>query len=176
VKTQVAIAIADQHVLDKKRQETEEKTAEWVRKAEMAVDKKQDDLARVALERSVSYRQMAAGFQQQVADQKAQVENLKSALQKLAQKLAEAQAKKDVLIAQHRRARSTGKANDAQSASAGQSAADTFDRMKEKVRHSEAFSQAKADLIKDDVEEQLVSLEKQDQIEKMLADMKAKRG
>jgi len=169
VKTQVAIAIADQHVLDKK-------VAEWVRKAEMAVDKKQDDLARVALERSVSYRQMAASFQQQVADQKAQVENLKSALQKLAQKLAEAQAKKDVLIAQHRRARSTGKANDAQSASAGQSAADTFDRMKEKVRHSEAFSQAKADLIKDDVEEQLVSLEKQDQIEKMLADMKAKRG
>jgi phage shock protein A len=176
VKTQVAIAIADQHVLDKKRQETEEKTAEWVRKAEMAVDKKQDDLARVALERSVSYRQMAAGFQQQVADQKAQVENLKSALQKLAQKLAEAQAKKDVLIAQHRRARSAGKANDAQSAGAGQSAADTFDRMKDKVRHSEAFNQAKADLIKDDVEEQLVSLEKQDQIEKMLAEMKAKRG
>jgi len=176
VKTQVAIAIADQHVLDKKHKETEEKVAEWVRKAEMAVDKKQDDLARVALERSVSYRQMAASFQQQVADQKAQVENLKAALQKLAQKLAEAQAKKDVLIAQHRRARSTARANDAQSASAGQSAADTFDRMKDKVRHSEAFSQAKADLIKDDVEEQLVSLEKQDQIEKMLADMKAKRG
>jgi phage shock protein A len=176
VKTQVAIAIADQHVLDKKHKETEEKTAEWVRKAEMAVDKKQDDLARVALERSVSYRLMAASFQQQVADQKAQVENLKAALQKLAQKLAEAQAKKDVLIAQHRRARSTAKANDAQSAGAGQSAADTFDRMKDKVRHSEAFSQAKADLIKDDVEEQLVSLEKQDQIEKMLAEMKAKRG
>jgi phage shock protein A len=176
VKTQVAIAIADQHVLDKKHKETEEKTAEWVRKAEMAVDKKQDDLARVALERSVSYRLMAASFQQQVADQKAQVENLKAALQKLAQKLAEAQAKKDVLIAQHRRARSTARANDAQSASAGQSAADTFDRMKDKVRHSEAFSQAKADLIKDDVEEQLVSLEKQDQIEKMLAEMKAKRG
>ena len=176
VKTQVAIAIADQHVLDKKHKETEERVAEWVRKAEMAVDKKQDDLARVALERSVSYRQMAASFQQQVADQKAQVENLKSALQKLAQKLAEAQAKKDVLIAQHRRARATGKANDAQSAGAGQSAADTFDRMKEKVRHSEAFSQAKADLIRDDVEEQLAVLEKQDQIEKMLAEMKAKRG
>ena len=96
VKTQVAISIADQHVLEKKHQENEEKTAEWVRKAEMAVDKKQDDLARVALERSVSYRQMGESFRQQVADQKQQVENLKSALQKLAQKLAEAQAKKDV--------------------------------------------------------------------------------
>src|ERR1700761_6561758 len=67
VKTQVAIAIADQHVLDKKHRENEEKTADWVRKAETAVDKKQDDLARVALERSMSYRQMAASFQQQLA-------------------------------------------------------------------------------------------------------------
>jgi phage shock protein A len=176
VKTQVAIAIADQHVLDKKHRESQEQMAEWVRKAEMAVDKKQDDLARVALERSVSYRQMAASFAQQVGDQKAQVENLKAALQKLAQKLTEAQAKKDLLVAQHRRARATSKANDAQSASAGHSSADTFDRMKDKVRRSEAVSQAKAELIRDDVEEQLVALEKQDQIEKMLAELKAKRG
>src|SRR5579862_3004089 len=57
LKTQVAITIADQHVLEKKHQENEEKTAEWVKKAELAVDKKQDDLARAALERSVSHRQ-----------------------------------------------------------------------------------------------------------------------
>ena len=147
VKTQVAIAIADQHVLEKKHQENEEKTAEWVRKAEMAVDKKQDDLARVALERSVSYRQMGESFRQQVADQKVQVENLKSALQKLAQKLAEAQAKKDVLIAQHRLARAASKATDAQFATSDHSTGATFERMKDKVRHSEAVSQAKAELL-----------------------------
>ncbi len=176
VKTQVAIAIADQHVLERKQQENEEKTAEWVRKAEMAVDKKQDDLARVALERSVSYRQMSDSFKQQVADQKTQVENLKAAMQKLEQKLAEAQAKKDVLIAQHRRARAATKANDAQYATSDHSNEATFDRMKDKVRHSEAVSQAKAELLKDDVEAQLEALEKQDQIEKMLADLKAKRS
>ena len=93
VKTQVAIAIADQHVLEKKQQEHADKEAEWMRKAELAVDKKQDDLARAALERSMSYRQMAESFEQQVADQKTQVENLKSALHKLEQKLAEAQSK-----------------------------------------------------------------------------------
>lgn len=176
VKTQVAIAIADQHVLEKKLQESEEKTAEWTRKAEMAVDKKQDDLARAALERSVSFRQMAEGYKQQAADQKTQVENLKSALQKLEQKLAEAQAKKDLLIAQHRRARAASKANDAQFATSDHSTAATFERMQDKVRHSEAVSQAKAELFKDDVDEQLAALEKQDQIEKMLAEMKAKRG
>jgi phage shock protein A len=176
VKTQVAITIADQHVLEKKRQESLEKMAEYQRKAEMAVDKKQDDLARAALERSVSFRAMADSFQQQVADQKLQVENLKSALQKLEQKLAEAKAKQDVLIAQHRRARAASKATEAQFATSEQSTAATFDRMQDKVRHSEAVGQAKAELFKDDVEEQLAALEKQDQIEKMLAEMKAKRA
>src|SRR5580698_10496892 len=37
VKTQVAIAIADQHVLDKKRKEHEDAVVEWKRKAELAV-------------------------------------------------------------------------------------------------------------------------------------------
>ena len=52
VKTQVAIAIADQHVLEKKQQEAEENERQWMRRAGLAVDKKEDDLARAALERS----------------------------------------------------------------------------------------------------------------------------
>ena len=89
VKTQVAIAIADQHVLDKRHKESLEKEAEWIRKAELAVDKKQDALARAALERSMSYKHTAASFDSLVADQKTEVDNLKSALHKLDQKLAE---------------------------------------------------------------------------------------
>ena len=59
VKTQVAIAIADQHLLEKKK-ENDEKVAEWMRKAELSVDKKQDDLARASLERVESYRDLSA--------------------------------------------------------------------------------------------------------------------
>src|SRR5512146_1351724 len=59
VKTQVAIALADLHLLEKKKKENEDLAAEWVRKAELAVEKKQDDqLARAAIERSVSYREL----------------------------------------------------------------------------------------------------------------------
>ena len=118
VKTQVAIAIADQHLLEKKKKENEDKVAEWMRKAELSVDKKQDDLARASLQRVESYREMSESFAQQVTDQKAQVENLKSALRQLEQKLTEAQAKADLLIAQHRRARAVGKASDARLAMA----------------------------------------------------------
>ena len=175
VKTQVAIAIADQHLLEKKQKENEDKVAEWMRKAELAVDKKHDDLARVALERTESYRDLTEGFAQQVVDQKAQVENLKTALRQLDQKLTEAQAKADLLIAQHRRARAVGKASDAKMAGGNGSSA-AFDRMKRKVAHADALSQAKSELAADDVEGRLAALEKEDKIEQLLVEMKAKRG
>jgi phage shock protein A len=176
VKTQVAIAIADQHLLEKKHKENQEKSAEWVRKAELAVDKKQDDLARAAIERSMSYRALADNFAQQVADQSVQVENLKSALHKLDQKLTEAQAKSDLLIAQHRRARALNKAGDARMAIGNATSAAAFDRMKGKVQRSEALSQAKTELTADTIEDRLASLEKQDEVERLLAELKAKRG
>ena len=176
VKTQVAIAIADQHLLEKKQKENEDKVAEWMRKAELSVDKKQDDLARASLQRVESYRDLSASFGQQVTDQKAQVENLKSALRKLEQKLAEANAKADLLIAQHRRARAASKASDAQSGMSANTKSATFDRMKRKVAREEAVGQAKAEILADDVEDRLAALEKEDRIEQLLVELKTKRG
>ncbi len=176
VKTQVAIAIADQHLLGKKQKENEEKVTEWMRKAELAVDKKEDDLARAALQRVESYRELSDNFAQQVIDQRAQVENLKTALRQLEQKLTEAQAKADVLIAQQRRARAVSKASDAKMAIGDNSKAAAFDRMKRKVAHSEAMGQAKAELAADDVEGRLTQLEKEDKIEQLLTELKSKRG
>ena len=176
VKTQVAISIADQHLLEKKQKENQDRASEWMRKAELAVDKKQDDLARGALERSMSYKQMAESFEQQIADQKTQVENLKTALRKLEQKLAEAEAKSDVLVAQHRRSRALSKTSDARLSMGDSSKAAAFDRMKGKVMHAEAVSQAKSEMASDNLEERLAALEKEEHIDKLLADLKTRRG
>jgi phage shock protein A len=176
VKTQVAIAIADQHLLEKKQTENEEKTSDWMHKAELAVDKKQDDLARAALLRVESYRELSDNFKQQVADQKAQVENLKSALRSLEQKLTEAEAKADLLVAQQRRARAVSKASDAKLAMNDDSKANTFDRMKRKVAHSEAMSQAKSEIASDNVDDRFAALEKEDRIEQLLSELKTRRA
>ena len=176
VKTQVAIAIADQHVLEKKQKENGEKEAEWIRKAELAVDKKQDDLARAALERSMSFKQMAESFNSLMADQRTEVDNLKSALHKLEQKLAEAQSKSEMLIAQHRRSRALAKASDAQIAIGDKSKTATVDRMQNKVRRAEAVSQAKAEMVSDNIDDKLAALEKQDEIEKLLKEIKSRRA
>jgi phage shock protein A len=176
VKTQVAIAIADQHLLEKKRKENEDKVAEWMRKAELAVDKKEDDLARAALLRVESYRELSESFAQQVTDQHAQVENLKTALRQLQGKLAEAEGRADLLIAQQRRARAVSKATDAKMAMGDNTKLNSFDRMKRKVARTEAVSQAKSEIAAEDIEDRLAMLEKEDRIEQLLADLKTKRG
>ena len=120
VKTQVAISIADLHLLEKKKKENDEHEAEWMHKAELAVDKKKDDMARAALDRAMNFKRFATSFDEQIADQKTQVEILKNALLKLEQKLVEVQAKSDLLLAQRRRSRAAEKAGDAQLETIGQ--------------------------------------------------------
>ena len=176
VKTQVAISMADLHLLQKKQTEQEDKSAEWMKKAELAVDKQQDDLARAALERYQSFTKLAESYTLQVTDQRNQVDALRKALDQLEQKLTEARAKSDVLIAQHRRARALGKANDAQLAVGGSGPAAGFDRMQRKVMHSEAVSQAKSALVADDIDRRFEALGKEDEVSRMLEALKARRS
>jgi phage shock protein A len=176
VKTQVAIALADQHLLAKKERETEVKAEEWERKAELAVDKKQDDLARAALERAIGYRDLAAGFKEQVADQKVQVDALKTALQKLQQKLEEAQSKIELLLARQRRSRAVTQASDAHVAMRSEDKAAAFDRMSHKVARNEAVGAAKVELLAENLEDRLAKLERDDQVERLLAQIKVQKG
>jgi len=173
VKTQVAIALADLHLLHKKKKENADKHAEWIRKAELAVDKKDDELARAALERAMSFQQLSESFDQQIADQEVQVEALKNALKRLELKLSEAKAKADLLIAQHRRSRSANKAADAESTPTGENR--TFDRMKSKVAREEAIGKAKAELMGEDVEARLDKLERDEKIDALLQELKQRR-
>lgn len=175
VKTQVAIAIADHHLLLKKRQEHQASAAEWMRKAELAVEKKQDELARSAIERSVGFKKMAESFEQQIGDQNIQVENLKSALTKLEMKLAEAKNKCELLIAQNRRAKAVERCGSARMKLDDGSSDLAFDRMKRKVQSAEAEGAAKEELLRDSVDDQFAKLEKEDEIDRLLADIKSKK-
>src|SRR5258708_5278538 len=176
VKTQVAIALADEHVLARRRKEHEDKSADWVRKAELALQKGDEALARAALERSLTFRQMGDNFRQQAEDQAVQVENLKTALHKLEQKLTEAQNKSELMIAQHRRARAVERAGKARMAASDGSSQLAMERMKSKVLMSEAGGKALAELATDDIGDRLAALERDDEVEKLLNDLKLKRA
>ena len=174
VKTQVAIAIADEHLLEKKRKEHEQEAAEWRRKAELAVQKGMDDLARSALERTHSHEQLAAGFATQAEDQKHEADNLRQALRKLEQKLSETRAHAEMLMAEHRRARVVGRATKAR-VSAGPDQDHAIDRMKNKVRQTAAEASATSEvMITETLEDKFKTLETHDKVELELQEMKAR--
>ena len=50
-----------------------------------------------------------------------------------------------------------------------------FDRMKHKVHHTEATAQASSELLSDDVEGKFAAMEKEKEVDRLLADLKAKR-
>ena len=173
VKTQVAIALADLHLLEKKKKENVDKHSEWMRKAELAVDKKDDELARAALERAMTFQQLTESFDQQIADQEAQVESLKTALKRLETKLTEARAKVDLLISQHRRSRAANRAAQAQLTPTGENR--TFERMRSKVSREEAIGKAKGELLDADLDGRLEALDREQKINSLLDQLKSRR-
>jgi len=175
VKTQVAIALADLHLLEKKQQENNGREEEWMRKAQLAVSKEDDRLARAALDRAMSYKQLAANFVEQMEDQKSQVEGLKDALNALARKISEAEGKAELLIAQHRRTRAVGRAADASQRAALEEKAGAFQRMSNKVMRAEAVTQATVELSGEDIERGFEKLEREQEIERMLQELKQRR-
>src|SRR3989442_4603934 len=176
VKTQVAVSIADQHLLEKQLKENEDTGSDWMRKAERAVDKSEDDLARGALDRYQTALRLAQSYREQVDDQRAQVETLKGALQKLEQKLDEAKSKRDLLLACHRRGIALGKAARAQTVMGDNSKSAAFDRLKDRGHHTESVATAEVELLTDDVGEKLTRLDRDAEVDRLLADLKVRRG
>jgi phage shock protein A len=176
VKTQVAVSIADQHMLEKKHRENEDTGRDWMRKAELAVEKQQDDLARAALDRFQTSQKLALSYREQVDDQKLQVETLKNALIKLEQKLDEAKAKRDLFLARHRRGVALGKAARAQSAIGDNSRSAAFDRLQDRVNHTEAIASAEVELFNENAGDRLARLDRDTEVERLLTELKSKHG
>ncbi len=180
VKTQVAIAIADQHLLEKKATEQETGAQNWRGKAELAVSKGEDELARLALERSLSHDAMADGFRKQVTEQTAEADALRATYNKLQGKLKETEAQCELLVAEHRRARMVGKATAAQRQAedhAGRLASHTtLGRLKARTSNAEAENHAgKALLPGDSLEDKFAALERGEKVERLLGELKSKQ-
>jgi len=176
VKTQVAIAIADQHLLDKKRAEHAELAAEWRRKAELAVGKGQDDMARSALERALSHDELVKGFTSQAEDQKHEADNLRQALRKLEQKLGETRARCEMLMAEHRRAKVVGRATKARQI-VGNSQEHAIGRMQTKVHVTSAENAAASEVLApESLEDRFHALESEDKVEVLLREIKGRQA
>jgi phage shock protein A len=176
VKTQVAIAIADQHLLEKKTAEHEAAALNWKGKAALAVAKGRDDMAREALERSLSHVQMGKSFLEQLDDQRSEAEALRGAFLKLQQKLTETRAHCELLVTEHRRARAVGKSQQAHAAARAEKSAASIDRYKSRITVQQVVNQAGRELTAgDSLEDRFAMLERDHQVEALLEELKKKK-
>jgi len=166
-KKAVALAIADEKRLEREMRSQLNQSAEWERKAMLAVQAGKDDLAREALLRKQEYSNNAAEYRKQWESQKASVEKLKEALRELQNKIEEAQRKKNLLVARAKRAEAQQKIQSTiSSVSGNRTAFDAFDRMAQKVDQMEAEAEAAQELeeVSSDssLEKRFAELEKSD--------------
>ena len=145
-KKQVAVAIGDEKRLKKQWDEQVAQAREWERKAMMAVNAGDDELAKEALVRQKEHEDLTAQFEQQWHMQNDAVVKLKEQLRFLNNKIEEAKRKKNILVARAKRAEAQKTIQSTMAGLSDTSAFDTFDRMAEKVDAIEAEAEAGAEL------------------------------
>jgi phage shock protein A len=145
-KQQVAAAIADEKRLhDQTKQELKE-AEDWERRAMLAVQQNQDELAKQALMRRSEH--ISRGDQLNLTWQahKQETDRLKESLRGLNDNIEEANRKKNLLLAKQRRADAQKRINETMSHISEKSAFEAFARMEEKIDANERKVRASAEI------------------------------
>ena len=172
----VAGAIASQKRIEQQYNQAQVQSEEWYRRAQLALQKGDENLAREALTRKQTFSETATSLKQQLDQSVTQIEKMKRNLRELEGKISKYKTEKDMLKARA----GAAKANEQLSQAMGQidtaSATGAFDRMKEKVLQMEAKSEAIAELSGDSLETQFAELEGSGGVDLALEEMKKEMG
>ncbi|XP_048427427.1 membrane-associated 30 kDa protein, chloroplastic-like isoform X2 [Pyrus x bretschneideri] len=154
-----AQVLASQKRMENKYKAAEQASEDWYRKAQLALQKGEEDLAREALKRRKSFADNANTLKSQLDQQKAVVDNLVSNTRLLESKIQEARSKKDTLKARAQSAKTATKVSEMVGNVNTSSALSAFDKMEEKVLAMESQAEALGQLTTDDLEGKFALLE-----------------
>ncbi|MBI2571683.1 MAG: PspA/IM30 family protein [Candidatus Schekmanbacteria bacterium] len=172
-KVQVARAIADEKKLMHQYETQAAKAEEWERKAVLAVQKGEDDLAREALRRKRSFAESAEGFSAQINSQQQLTATLRNSLRELELKVDEARRRKALLIARAKRAEAQKTIQRVMRGMSTKGTTSSFDRLEAHVGQLEAEAEATVEASGDPFERRFQALEVDDELESELTLLKA---
>jgi phage shock protein A len=173
LRTAVAEAIAAQKKTEAQYNQNMTAANDWQRRAQLALQKGDEDLAREALQRKKGFAEAAATLKQQLDQQSGQVDTLKRNLIAIEGKISEAKTKKNMLKARAQAAKVQAQLSNTVSNMNTGSAMAAFERMEEKVLALEAQSQAAMELGNADLESKFYALEAGCDVDDELASLKA---
>ena len=169
----VAQAIASQKRSQQQYNQAQSQTNQWLSRAQLALQKGDENLAREALQRKKGYEEQANTIKLTLDGQTAQVDTLKRNLIQLESKISEAKTKKNMLKARTQAAKANEQLQgmlDGINVTGGMAA---FERMEEKVLQMEARCQAAGELTGADLESQFKALEAGSGVDDELEALKA---
>ncbi|XP_034680133.1 membrane-associated 30 kDa protein, chloroplastic-like isoform X3 [Vitis riparia] len=154
-----AQVLASQKRLENKYKAAQQASEDWYRKAQFALEKGDEDLAREALKRRKSYADNASALKAQFDQQKNVIENLVSNTRLLESKIQEAKSKKDTLKARAQSAKTASKVNEMLGNVNTSNALAAFEKMEEKVLTMESQAEALGQLTSDELDGKFALLE-----------------
>ncbi len=173
LKSSCAGVIAGRKKIERKAEEITDKRNLWADRAELAVSKGRDDLAREALTEKKRYSQVAESLENEVTEHSGLIEQYKEDIVELENKLNNAKEKKRTLIQRHKRANGKKRAQQEIRRSNSSDTMVRFDKLESRIEQMEA----EADLVnikrKPTLEEHFEDLATDEEIENELAKMKA---
>jgi len=176
LKSSCANTIANQKKVERMLEDTQEREDFWTRKAELAVNKGRDDLARQALMEKRRFTQRVEAVEEERCELSAIVEQYRDDIQELETKLKSAREKQRMLVQRHIRAQRKKKA---QQEIRRVDSAEVVQKFEEMENHIERM-EAEADLVnygrKTTLEEAFEDLAADDDIEKELSALKSSQS
>lgn len=130
----------------KQKEQCESMAEDWYQRAQLALQKGNEELAREALSRRQTQTDEAKTLEQQIEAQAASIDRLYEGMQMLEKKILESKSKKEQMAARARVAKSTQQVNDMLGGITGKTSMDAFKRMEEKVEALEAAAEVSAEM------------------------------
>jgi phage shock protein A len=130
----------------KQKEQCDAMASDWYKRAQLALQKGNEELAKEALTRRQQQTDEATNIQAQIDAQASSIDKLYEGMQMLEKKILESKSKKDQMVARARTAQSTQKVNDMMSGISGKTSMDAFTRMEEKVEALEAAAEVSAEM------------------------------
>ncbi len=163
----------------KQKEQADAVAMDWYKRAQLALEKGNDELAKEALTRRQMAVDEATTLQSQVSLQTASIDKLYDGMQILEKKILEAKSKNEQMVARARTAQASQKVNDLVSGVTGKTSMDAFKRMEDKVEALEAAADVSGEMgmmgalsAGSDIEQQFKLLEAGTSVDDELAKMK----